>query len=120
MTATPPSDWLDQGQNAVWFFGVAFIGFMVWIFGKPIQHTKPTRKNQGRKRTGRGSQMVQPPKKQVARKHRTTKKRKKQKSKPRYAAQPLSREQEVLDARYVAKRDGVKFDNSWRSFGIPL
>ncbi len=116
MTAPPPSDWLEQGQNAVWFFGIAFMGFMVWIFGKPIQHTKPARRSQGRKRTVKQSNS---PKKQVARKHRTTQKRK-QKPKPQYTAPPLSREQEAKIDRYRAKRDGVKFDDSWSSFGIPL
>lgn len=62
---------------------------------------------------------VQAPKKQVARKYRTTQKRK-QKPKPRYTAPPLSREQEAKIDRYRAKRDGIKFDDTWSSFGIPL
>jgi len=60
---------------------------------------------------------VQTPKKQVA---RTTQKRKKSKSKPRYTAPPLSREEEAKIDRYRAKRDGIKFDDTWSSFGIPL
>lgn len=120
MTAPPPSDWLDQGQNAVWFFGIAFTGFMVWIFGKPIQHTKPARRNQGRNRTVRNSQIVQAPKKPLTRKNRTTQKRKKQKPNPRYQAPPLSPHQQAIYSGYKAKWHGGKVDDNWSSFGIPL
>lgn len=120
MTAPPPSDWLDQGQNAVWFFGMAFMGFMVFLFGKPIQHTKPMRRSQWRKRTVRNSQIVQAPKKQVTRKHRTTKKPKKQKPKPRYTAPPLSPQQQAILDGYRAKWHGGKVDDNWAGYGIPL
>jgi len=62
----PPSDWLDQGQNATIFFSVAFVGLLVFLFGQPIQHTKTrsTQRNAKRKQKTKfaGRKQVSPAK----------------------------------------------------------
>ncbi len=61
MTAHPPSDWLEQGNNAALFFSVALMGFFVWIFGRPIpraQYAKAAKPRKA-KRTARKTRTVQ-------------------------------------------------------------
>jgi len=111
MTAPPPSDWIDKGQNAMWFFGVAFMGMMVFLFGRPIEH--PPRKQTQRtprkqKRTARKSRIVQKPKK--------GQKMSKPENKSWYVPPPMTAHEHAEYAKYYNKSRGVKADD-WA--GIP-
>jgi len=76
MTAPPPTDWIDQGQNAIWFFGFAFAGFLVMIFGQPI---KPIPKQ----RTAPKPRKTKPPKPRKAKGETPRKHTKPKRQKPK-------------------------------------